>query len=165
MISIARRAGQSARKTVPGRRLMSRRVPLGTYRLPSVEDMQRTTPNGAEVELGVFSLTETVPGDTGAQRVRDIVEVGVFADRAGLDVFGVGEHHTPRFAVSSPAIVLAATAARTSSLTLTGAVSVLACSTPSVSTGPRALASTARLSRRWPVLTAPSWSAAPRRSA
>jgi alkanesulfonate monooxygenase SsuD/methylene tetrahydromethanopterin reductase-like flavin-dependent oxidoreductase (luciferase family) len=87
--------------------------------------MQRTTPKGAEVELGIFSLTDIVPGDTGAQRVRDIVDVGVYADQAGLDVFGVGEHHTPRFAVSSPAIVLAAIAARTSSITLTSAVSVL----------------------------------------
>jgi alkanesulfonate monooxygenase SsuD/methylene tetrahydromethanopterin reductase-like flavin-dependent oxidoreductase (luciferase family) len=87
--------------------------------------MQRTTPNGAEVELGVFSLTDTVPGDTDAQRVRDIVEVGVFAARAGLDVFGVGEHHTPGFAVSSPTIVLAAISAKTWSITLTNAVSVL----------------------------------------
>jgi transposase len=50
------------------------------------------------------------------------------ADRAraaGLDVFGVGEHHTARFAVSSPAVVLAAVAARTSAITLSSAVSVL----------------------------------------
>ncbi|MER7193801.1 LLM class flavin-dependent oxidoreductase [Streptomyces flaveolus] len=86
--------------------------------------MQRTTPKGAEVELGVFSLTDIVPGNTGAQPVRDIVDVGVFADQAGLDVLGVGEHHTPRFAVSSPAIVLAAIAAKTSSITLTSAAAV-----------------------------------------
>ncbi|MFJ2263704.1 LLM class flavin-dependent oxidoreductase [Streptomyces sp. NPDC087844] len=87
--------------------------------------MQRTTSQGTEVELGVFSLTDIVPGATSAQRVRDIVDAGVFADQAGLDVFGVGEHHTPRFAVSSPAVVLAAIAARTTSITLTSAVSVL----------------------------------------
>ncbi|MFJ9024197.1 LLM class flavin-dependent oxidoreductase [Streptomyces sp. NPDC102259] len=87
--------------------------------------MQRTTSKGAEVELGVFSLADIVPGATGSQRVRDIVDAGVFADQAGLDVFGVGEHHTSRFAVSSPAVVLAAIAARTASLTLTSAVSVL----------------------------------------
>ncbi|MFD3586660.1 LLM class flavin-dependent oxidoreductase [Streptomyces sp. NPDC058683] len=87
--------------------------------------MQRTTPTGAEIELGIHSLADVSPGDTGSQRVRDIVDFGVFADQTGLDVFGVGEHHTPRFAVSSPAVVLAAVAARTSSITLTSAVSVL----------------------------------------
>ncbi|WP_373428683.1 LLM class flavin-dependent oxidoreductase [Streptomyces sp. B1I3] len=68
-----------------------------------------------------------VPGDTGSQRVRDIVDVGALADQAGLDVFGVDEHRTLRFAVSSPAVVLAAAAvaAKTSFITLTGAVSVL----------------------------------------
>ncbi|MFJ2708853.1 LLM class flavin-dependent oxidoreductase [Streptomyces sp. NPDC087428] len=73
--------------------------------------MQRTITTGAELELGIFSLTDAVPGDTGSQGVHDIVDVGAFADQAGLDAFGVGEHHTPRFAVSSPAVVLAAAVA------------------------------------------------------
>ncbi|MFD0310220.1 LLM class flavin-dependent oxidoreductase [Streptomyces sp. NPDC127119] len=87
--------------------------------------MQHTASAGAEVELGVFSLTDVVPGVSTPQRVHDIVDIGVFADQVGLDLFGVGEHHTPRFAVASPAIVLAAVAARTASITLTSAVSVL----------------------------------------
>ncbi|MBF4577544.1 LLM class flavin-dependent oxidoreductase [Frondihabitans sp. VKM Ac-2883] len=77
------------------------------------------------MQLGVFSLTDMTGDVTPGQRVRDIVDFGVHADELGLDVFGVGEHHTPRFAVSSPAIVLAAIAARTSTVTLTSAVSVL----------------------------------------
>ncbi|MEV0848917.1 LLM class flavin-dependent oxidoreductase [Streptomyces sp. NPDC049954] len=84
--------------------------------------MQRTTPMGAGAGLGIFSLAGTVPGDAGSQRVRDIVDGGVLADRPGPDVFGAGEHHTPRFAAPSPAVVLAA---RTSSRALTGSVSVL----------------------------------------
>ncbi|GAA1844962.1 LLM class flavin-dependent oxidoreductase [Pseudonocardia ailaonensis] len=86
----------------------------------------RSTPAGPErVELGVQSLADVVAGVPPARRVADIVELGVHADRVGIDVFGVGEHHTSRFAVSSPAVVLAAVAARTSSITLTSAVSVL----------------------------------------
>ncbi len=79
----------------------------------------------AEIELGVYSLTDNSTGAHLERRIRDIVDYGVAADQAGLDVFGVGEHHTARFAVSSPAVVLAAVAARTSSITLTSAVSVL----------------------------------------
>jgi alkanesulfonate monooxygenase SsuD/methylene tetrahydromethanopterin reductase-like flavin-dependent oxidoreductase (luciferase family) len=49
----------------------------------------------------------------------------VLADRLGLDVFGLGEHHGLDFAVSSPAVVLSAIAARTSSIRLASAVTVL----------------------------------------
>jgi probable LLM family oxidoreductase len=52
------------------------------------------------------------------------------ADEVGLDVFGVGEHHRPDFAVSSPAVVLAAGAARTSRIRLTSAVSVISSDDP-----------------------------------
>jgi probable LLM family oxidoreductase len=48
----------------------------------------------------------------------------------GLDVFGVGEHHRPDFIVSSPAVVLAAMAARTSRIRLTSAVTVLSSDDP-----------------------------------
>jgi alkanesulfonate monooxygenase SsuD/methylene tetrahydromethanopterin reductase-like flavin-dependent oxidoreductase (luciferase family) len=77
------------------------------------------------LKLGVFSLTDMSSGAEATDRVRDIVEYGARADALGLDVFGVGEHHTARFAVSSPAVVLGGVAARTSSITLTSAVSVL----------------------------------------
>ncbi|WBM78829.1 LLM class flavin-dependent oxidoreductase [Cryobacterium breve] len=77
------------------------------------------------MELGAFSLTDLSAGTLSPGRVLDIIDYGVFADEAGLDIFGIGEHHTPRFAVSSPAVVLAAIAARTSTITLTSAVSVL----------------------------------------
>lgn len=46
--------------------------------------------------------------------MRDLLEEIVLADEVGLDVFGVGEHHRPDFVVSSPVVVLAAAAARTS---------------------------------------------------
>jgi alkanesulfonate monooxygenase SsuD/methylene tetrahydromethanopterin reductase-like flavin-dependent oxidoreductase (luciferase family) len=77
------------------------------------------------MEFGVFSLTERTAGASPAARVADVIDYGIRAEEAGLDVFGVGEHHTPRFAVSSPAVVLAAIAGRTSRITLTTTVSVL----------------------------------------
>ncbi len=52
------------------------------------------------------------------------------ADRAGLDVFGIGEHHRAEFLDSAPAIILAAAAARTSQIRLTSAVTVLSAADP-----------------------------------
>src|SRR4051812_49728805 len=62
--------------------------------------------------------------------MRDLMEEVEVAEQAGLDVFGVGEHHRPDFAVSAPAVVLAAAAARTSRIRLTSAVTVLSSDEP-----------------------------------
>jgi alkanesulfonate monooxygenase SsuD/methylene tetrahydromethanopterin reductase-like flavin-dependent oxidoreductase (luciferase family) len=83
------------------------------------------------MELGVISLsdiqTDPVTGRRFPyqQRVEEIVGYATLADRTGLDVFALGEHHTLDFAVSSPAVVLAAAAARTSRIRLTSGVTVL----------------------------------------
>lgn len=65
-----------------------------------------------------------------AQVIRDVVAEGVLADQVGLDFFGVGEHHRPDFAVSSPEMVLAAVAARTERIRLGSAVTVLSSDDP-----------------------------------
>jgi probable LLM family oxidoreductase len=65
-----------------------------------------------------------------AQTIRDVVEQAVHADEAGLAFFGAGEHHRREFAVSSPEIVLAAAAARTSRIHLGTAVTVLSSDDP-----------------------------------
>ena len=52
------------------------------------------------------------------------------ADQVGLDVAGIGEHHRPDFAVSAPAVVLAAAAVRTKNIRLTSAVTVLSSDDP-----------------------------------
>src|SRR5205823_7462093 len=65
-----------------------------------------------------------------AQRLRDLIEEIELADQLGLDVFGVGEHHRPDFAVSAPAVVLGAAAARTKQIRLTSAVTVLSSDDP-----------------------------------
>jgi len=65
-----------------------------------------------------------------AQVIRDIVEQGVLGDQVGLDFFGVGEHHRPDFAVSSPEMVLAAIASHTEHIRLGSAVTVLSSDDP-----------------------------------
>jgi probable LLM family oxidoreductase len=88
------------------------------------------------MELGVYTFAETTPdpatGQTVSpeQRLRDLLEEIELADQVGLDVFGIGEHHRPDFVVSSPAVVLAAAAARTKRIRLTSAVTVLSSDDP-----------------------------------
>jgi probable LLM family oxidoreductase len=67
---------------------------------------------------------------TQAEVLRDVVEEAVVAEQAGLDAFGVGEHHRPDFAISAPEVILAAIAARTSRLWLGSAVTVLSTDDP-----------------------------------
>lgn len=64
------------------------------------------------------------------QRTKDLLEEIKLADELGIDVFGVGEHHRPDYAVSSPATILAAAAAITENIKLTSAVTVLSSDDP-----------------------------------
>ena len=87
-------------------------------------------------EIGVSSFADTfVNSETGErisdeQRLANLLEEIELADRVGLDVFGVGEHHRPDFAASSPATILAAAAAKTKNIKLTSAVTVLSTDDP-----------------------------------
>jgi probable LLM family oxidoreductase len=82
------------------------------------------------MEIGVYTFAEVGPSVSAEQRLRDLVEEIELADEVGLDVFGVGEHHRPDFAVSAPAVALAAGAVRTRRIRLTSAVSVLSSDDP-----------------------------------
>lgn len=88
------------------------------------------------MEIGIYTFAERTPDPvTGVtvsaeERLRDLMEEIELADQVGLDVFGVGEHHRPDFAVSAPAVVLAAAAMRTKRIRLTSAVSVLSSDDP-----------------------------------
>ncbi|GAC1371482.1 MAG: LLM class flavin-dependent oxidoreductase [Ktedonobacteraceae bacterium] len=88
------------------------------------------------MELGMYTFADVVPSlETGetispAQRLRNLIEEIELADQVGLDVFGVGEHHRVEFAVSAPAVVLAAAAERTRNIRLTSAVTVLSSDDP-----------------------------------
>lgn len=84
------------------------------------------------MEIGVYSFGEVADSASGsaAQRIHDLLEEMVLADQAGLDVFGLGEHHRPDFVVSAPAVVLAAAATRTQRIRLASAVTVLSSDDP-----------------------------------
>jgi probable LLM family oxidoreductase len=86
------------------------------------------------MEVGVDSfaaaLTETSIAVSQSDRLRDLLEEIEHADQAGLDVFGVGEHHRKEFLDSAPAVILAAAAARTKRIRLTSAVAVLSAADP-----------------------------------
>src|SRR5579864_586733 len=65
-----------------------------------------------------------------AQTIRNVVEEGVFAEQAGVDFFGIGEHHTEYFPMPAGDVVLAAIAARTERIRLGSAVTVLSSDDP-----------------------------------
>ena len=87
------------------------------------------------LELGLDTFGDISRGPDGsllsdAQTIRNVVDQAVLADQVGLSFFGVGEHHRKDFAVTSPEIVLAAAAARTSNIHLGTAVTVLSSDDP-----------------------------------
>ena len=82
------------------------------------------------MELGLYTFADVGPQIDPAQRLRNLLEETELADQVGLDVFGVGEHHRPDYAVSSPTVVLAAAAERTKDIRLTSAVTVLSSDDP-----------------------------------
>lgn len=88
------------------------------------------------MELGIMTFAdmepETIPG-RGAnahQRIKNLMEEIQLADELGFDVFGVGEHHRPDYAVSTPAVILAAAAVLTKRIKLSSAVTVLSSDDP-----------------------------------
>jgi probable LLM family oxidoreductase len=87
------------------------------------------------VELGLDTFGDVTEGEDGesvsqAQTIRDVIAEGILADEVGVDFFGVGEHHRPDFAVSSPEMVLASIASRTEKIRLGSAVTVLSSDDP-----------------------------------
>ncbi len=88
------------------------------------------------MELGITTFAETHPDpETGntishGDRLRQVLEEIELAEQVGLDVYGIGEHHRRDFAASSPAIVLAAAAGRTSRIRLIPAVIILSSADP-----------------------------------
>ncbi|MEX2127419.1 MAG: LLM class flavin-dependent oxidoreductase [Xanthobacteraceae bacterium] len=87
------------------------------------------------MELGVYTFADMNPnppdrGASGAERLRNLIEEIELADRVGLDVFGVGEHHRPDYSVSATIVPLAAAAERTKRIKLTSAVTVLSSDDP-----------------------------------
>ena len=76
-----------------------------------------------------FDKVTGKPQDTG-EKLREILEEVKLADETGLDVFGLGEHHRPDYAVSTPDMVLAAAASVTKNIKLMSTVTVLSSAEP-----------------------------------
>ncbi|KQR83720.1 Atu2307/SP_0267 family LLM class monooxygenase [Sphingomonas sp. Leaf343] len=87
-----------------------------------------------EIGIDSFAATSAALGEEppvgDADRMAFLLDEIVAADRAGLDVFGVGEHHRSDYLDSAPAVILAAAAARTNNIRLTSAVTVLSAADP-----------------------------------
>ena len=83
------------------------------------------------MEIGIYSLADLYPDpQTGKtisakQRIEELIKAAKLADEAGLDVFGVGEHHRLDYAVSSPSVFLSAISQVTKRIKLTSATTVL----------------------------------------
>lgn len=88
------------------------------------------------MEIGIDSFAAVLPDPktgkppSGEDRMADLLDEIALADRVGLDVFGVGEHHRAEFLDSAPAVILAAAAARTRTIRLASAVTVLSAADP-----------------------------------
>jgi probable LLM family oxidoreductase len=89
-----------------------------------------------KMEIGIDSFAAaTGENDLGvaidsSEALNQLLERIEFADKSGLDVFGIGEHHRKEFLDSAPTMILAAAAARTKHIRLTSAVTVLSASDP-----------------------------------
>src|SRR5437867_809103 len=86
------------------------------------------------MQIGIDSFaaayTDTSLSVSASDRLLDLVEQIEHAEQAGLDVFGIGEHHRREYLDSAPAMILAAAAARTQRIRLTSAVTVLSAVDP-----------------------------------
>ncbi|MFZ9154767.1 MAG: LLM class flavin-dependent oxidoreductase [Schleiferiaceae bacterium] len=81
------------------------------------------------MELGIDSFASR-EHEAPVDALRHLLERIETADRVGLDVFGVGEHHRAEFLDSAPSVILAAAAAKTQRIKLTSAVTVLSAADP-----------------------------------
>lgn len=88
------------------------------------------------MQIGIDSFVALAPHPvtgklrSAAERIEHLLEEIELADRVGVDVFGIGEHHRKEFADSAPSVLLAAAAARTKHIRLTSAVTVLSADDP-----------------------------------
>jgi len=86
------------------------------------------------MEIGIDSFAAALPtaykGIAASESIGDLLTRMEHADKVGLDIFGIGEHHRKEFLDSAPTMILAAAAARTKNIRLTSAVTVLSAADP-----------------------------------
>jgi probable LLM family oxidoreductase len=82
------------------------------------------------LEIGIDSFADKKEGANSVQAINNVIERIVFADKVGLNTFGIGEHHRKEFLDSAPFMILSAAAARTKNIKLISAVTVLSAADP-----------------------------------
>src|SRR5436309_2130437 len=87
------------------------------------------------MEIGIDSFAAMFSGNSGKNindqdALAQLLQRIEHADKIGIDIFGIGEHHRKGFLDSAPAIILAAAAGRTKTIRLTSAVTVLSAADP-----------------------------------
>ena len=88
------------------------------------------------MEIGIDSFakkTLTNEGgtvDDDAKAMSELIERIVHADKVGIDVFGLGEHHREEFLDSAAHNILSAAASKTDNIRLTSAVAVISAMDP-----------------------------------
>jgi probable LLM family oxidoreductase len=88
------------------------------------------------MEIGIDSFASNMGVDGKPQLnksealMAELLERIEFADKSGLDAFGIGEHHRAEFMDSATHMILAAAAARTKRIRLASAVTVLSAADP-----------------------------------
>ncbi|MEO6637759.1 MAG: LLM class flavin-dependent oxidoreductase [Ginsengibacter sp.] len=83
-----------------------------------------------QIGIDSFAGAPTNKEISDSQALTELIDRIEYADKMGLDVFGIGEHHRKEFLDSAPVMILAAAAARTKQITLTSAVTVLSAADP-----------------------------------
>src|SRR5688572_8540234 len=87
------------------------------------------------MEIGIDSFAAMISGNSSkaisdSDALAQLLDRIEYAEHAGLDIFGIGEHHRKGFLDSAPTLILAAAAARTKRIRLTSAVTVLSAADP-----------------------------------
>lgn len=88
------------------------------------------------MEFGIYTFVENTPDpETGeilhpAERLQHLMDEVELADKLGLNVFAIGEHHREEYISSAPSVILAAAASRTENIRLSSAVTVLGSEDP-----------------------------------
>ena len=92
--------------------------------------------NFEDIKFGLDTFGDVaIDAETGEkisyeESIRNIVKEGQLAEKVGVDIFALGEHHREEFSISSPEIILAALASTTEKITLGTGVTVLSSDDP-----------------------------------
>ena len=96
---------------------------------------QKKSQNSSSIYFGIDTFGDLPVDDRGklmshAEAIRQVTKEAVLADKLGIDVIALGEHHRPEYSISSPETVLAGIATQTSRIKLASGVTVLSSDDP-----------------------------------